>query len=67
MAGAPRGLQSRCPRVTWELGSIPRRSRHFEIPVISRDFSIYGWENLFDPQRGFLFNILISQVEIVAY
>ena len=48
-------------------GSIPRRSRHFEIPVSSQDFSIYGWENLFDPQRGFLFNILISQVEIVAY
>ena len=30
VAGAPRGLQSRCPRVTWELGSIPRRSRHLK-------------------------------------
>jgi hypothetical protein len=55
------GIVGSCP------GLIPRRSRHFEIPVSSQDFSIYGWENLFDPQRGFLFNILISQVEIVAY
>ena len=33
VAGAPRGLQSRCPRVTWELGSIPRRSRHLKKSV----------------------------------
>ena len=45
------------PVLNRELGSIPRRSRHFEIPVSSRDFSIYEKENLFDPQRGFLFVI----------
>ena len=28
------------PMINRELGSIPRRSRHFEIPVYIRDFCI---------------------------
>ena len=32
-AGARRGLQNRCPGVSRELGSIPRRSRHLKKSV----------------------------------